>query len=93
MPEIPDTTLYLIFSWPFHTLAMNRILNTVISRKKPSNCGFFLDLRDMMRIGGMKAVFAGYFTAMLFQVYGTAKYQVEWNETEEIDDEIEKIEA
>ena len=49
--------------------------------------------RATMRIGGMKAVFAGYFTAMLFQVYGTAKYQVEWNETEEIDDEIEKIEA
>lgn len=66
IPSIPDTTKYMIFSWPFHTLAINRILNTVISRKKSSQCGMLLDWRDMMRIGGLKAVFAGYFTTLLF---------------------------
>lgn len=57
--HLSDQTWYGIFIYPLHTLATNRILDTVISRK-PGKRSMVTDYRDMWRIGGRNVVFAGY---------------------------------
>lgn len=44
--------------YPLHTLSTNRILDTVISRKV-ANRNMLQDLKDMFRIGGFRAIYAG----------------------------------
>lgn len=69
--HISDTTWYSIFVYPFHTLATNRILNTVISRKNSNS--MITDFKDMWRIGGRNAIFAGYSTYFLVSVLYTGQ--------------------
>lgn len=57
--EISNSTKFLFLLYPFHTLATNRIINTVISRKK-YNKTMFKDFKDMYSIGGRRAIYAGF---------------------------------
>jgi len=56
--SLPDSFFRQLLYYPLHTLSTNRILNTVISRKV-ANRNMLQDLRDMFRIGGFRAIYAG----------------------------------
>ncbi len=66
--EVPKTTQFLFLVYPFHTLATNRILNTVISRKPKTS--LLSDFKDMQRIGGFKVLYAGFVPCMMFLLAG-----------------------
>ena len=56
--SIPDSFFRQLLYYPLHTLSTNRIFDTVISRKVV-NRSMLQDLRDMYRIGGFRAIYAG----------------------------------
>ncbi len=68
--EVPNTTKYLWMVYPMHTLATNRIISTVISRKT-SKRNMLHDLKDMWQIGGLKVLYAGFVPSMLYLASGT----------------------
>jgi hypothetical protein len=70
LTEVPFTTKWLWVVYPFHTLATNRILNTVISRKI-SNRSMVSDWKDLWSIGGFNAIYAGFVPAMAWLILGT----------------------
>lgn len=53
-----------------HTLATNRIISTVISRKT-SKRNMLHDFKDMWQIGGLKVLYAGFVPSMLYLASGT----------------------
>ena len=61
--KLPTHLMFLVLGQPFHTLALNRILNTVISRKSRNT--MLSDWMDMHKIGGLKVVYAGFVPSLI----------------------------
>jgi hypothetical protein len=70
LTEVPFTTKWLWVVYPFHTLATNRILNTVISRKI-SNRSMVSDWKDLWSIGKFNAIYAGFVPTMALLILGS----------------------
>ena len=58
--------MLILLIYPLFTLKLNRILDTVISRKV-SNRSLLSDLKDMYKIGGHRALYAGFIPFMISQ--------------------------
>jgi hypothetical protein len=64
--------------YPLSVLATNRILDTVISRKK--SCRLARDLIDTWKIGGLRALYAAFLPYFLINLFLNYSFTTHWEE-------------